>query len=61
MSRHYKPGESDDLDAFRPSPELSTRTPHAPLAEVDDDPADDLDDLEDLDAPETDDDRAGVL
>jgi hypothetical protein len=59
MSRHYKPGQTDDLEFLRPLPDGSTpvRLPDE-MAEAHDDPHEDI---EDQDAPEDDDDRAGLL
>ena len=59
MSRHYKPGESDDLDFVRMPPSSHVPNIREELTEADDDPSDD--ELEDMDDPEDDDDRAGVL
>jgi hypothetical protein len=46
MSRHYRPGESDDLDFVQPAvPAASVGSPIDQRAEADDDPGDSLDDI----------------
>lgn len=57
MSLHYKQGQSDDFEFVRPIPDADGSRRPSPLSEAHDDP----DELEDMDAPEDDDDRAGVL
>ena len=57
MSRHYRPGESDDLDFVQQAPEAATATGPDAVTEANDDPTDDLPEIDASAA----DDPAGVV